>query len=93
MADPKIRYTGDGSFHQDIPARTLTAEEYEALPTELRAIVRDSPLYDYAGYKGKAQAAKVADKPADSPKTDAPKQDAPKQDAPAPKADTAAQTS
>lgn len=58
MSQPTIRYHGDGAFHQDIPARHLTADEYEALPTDLRAIVRESPLYDYAGYREKAQATK-----------------------------------
>lgn len=70
MAEPKIRYTGDGAFHQDIPARSLSAEEYDALPTDLRALVRASPLYDYAGYAEKVKAAR---EPAAPPKADAPK--------------------
>ncbi|HEY8291070.1 MAG TPA: hypothetical protein VIG44_01215 [Thermomicrobiales bacterium] len=48
---PSIRYTGDGSeFHFSIPARDLTSEEYDALDTDQRALVRKSPLYDYAAY-------------------------------------------
>jgi hypothetical protein len=61
MAEPKIRYTGEGpeqGHHQGIPARALTAEEYEALPTELRKVVRESAVYDYAGYKAKVDAQK-----------------------------------
>lgn len=74
MAEPTIRYTGDGEFHSGIPARDLSRDEYDALDKEQRAVVRDSPLYDYAGYKDKAQAAKegAASAPKDEPKAAAP---------------------
>jgi len=79
MADPTIKYTGDGGFHQDIPARSLSADDYNALPTDLRAVVRDSPLYDYAGYAEKVKAAKEP-----APKAAEKSQDAPKDDKAAP---------
>jgi len=59
MADPKIHYTGGGEeFHSGIPAHDLTKDEYDDLDKEQRATVRDSPLYDYAGYREKTEAAK-----------------------------------
>ena len=76
MADPKIRFTGDGTeFHSGIPARTLTQHEYDDLDNDQRATVRDSPLYDYAGYREKVQAAKADPPPA--PMAAAAAQDAP----------------
>jgi hypothetical protein len=46
-----IKYLGDGTeYHFAIPARDLTTEEYDALDTEQRALVRKSALYDYAAY-------------------------------------------
>jgi hypothetical protein len=48
---PKIKYRGDGTEYLfAIPARDLTTEEYDALDTDQRALVRKSPLYDYAAY-------------------------------------------
>jgi hypothetical protein len=58
MAEPTIRFLGQGTdHHHQLPARDLTGEEYQALDTPLRAIVRDSPLYDYAGYREKQRRA------------------------------------
>jgi hypothetical protein len=39
---------GDADFEylNGIPARTLSDEEYEALDTEQKRLVRSSPLYD-----------------------------------------------
>lgn len=68
MADPKIRYVSKaGEFVNGIPAHDLSAEEYAALDKDQRAIVRDSPLYDYAGYREKVQAAKESAPPSDPP--------------------------
>jgi len=85
MADPKIKFRGDatGAFLNGIPARDLTAEDYDGLDTATRAAVRDSPLYDYAGYKARLDAAatpaippsdppKGVDKPADPPQDQTP---------------------
>jgi hypothetical protein len=65
MSEPVIRFKGDrnpdgsaAEFHEGIPARNLTDEDYDALPKELREVVRNSPLYDYAGYKADKDAAK-----------------------------------
>ena len=64
MSTPTIHYRGDGTeFHYGIPARDLTTEEYDALDTEQRALVRKSPLYDYAAYH-EATAPKEAPKEA-----------------------------
>lgn len=80
MAEPKIRYISKTEeFHSGIPAHDLSAEDYDALDTDQRAIVRDSVLYDYAGYKDKVQAAKDAPAPA-APKAVEPPAAAPKDD-------------
>jgi hypothetical protein len=81
MSEPKIRFKGDhnpdGSateFHEGIPARHLTDEDYDALPKELREVVRNSPLYDYAGYKEAKDAVKSeekAEEKAEEPKAEA----------------------
>lgn len=79
MAEPKIKYTGKGDFHNGIPARDLTTEEYDALDIDLRATVRESPHYDYAGYREKVEASKA---PASTPK--APDKPGAAKDAPPP---------
>jgi len=61
MADPVIKYTGDGSeYHSGIPARDLSAAEYDALDKEQRATVRSSPIYNYSDYRDAAAKAKDA---------------------------------
>jgi len=67
MADPVIKYTGkDGEYHSGIPMRDLSGPEFDALDAEQRAVVRASPVYDYASYRDatKAAQAKDAAKPA-----------------------------
>jgi len=52
MADPVIKYTGkDGEYHSGIPMRDLSGPEFDALDAEQRAVVRASPVYDYATYR------------------------------------------
>jgi hypothetical protein len=52
MADPVIKFLGDGSeYLLDIPARSLSTSDYDALDNDQRAAVRKSPLYDYATYR------------------------------------------
>lgn len=67
MADPVIRYTGNGNdYHAGIPMRDLSGPEYDALDADRRAIVRASPVYAYGEYRDavKAAQAKDAAKPA-----------------------------
>lgn len=62
------RYTGEGT-HYEVPARDLTAEEFDALDPMQQRIVRLSPAYrEIGGAKksddkptGKADAKKAAD--------------------------------
>jgi hypothetical protein len=44
----KARFKGDpeNNFFNDVPARDLSEEEYDALDTELKHKVRHSDLYD-----------------------------------------------
>lgn len=60
MADPMIKFTpdGQGGHHSGIPARDLSAADYDALTTEQRATVRASKLYGYAAYAEATKAAK-----------------------------------
>lgn len=43
----RFKPTPEGEFHPGIPSRDLSDEDYDALDTEQRALVRKSPLYDY----------------------------------------------
>ena len=43
----RFKPTPEGEFHPGIPARDLDDDDYQALDTEARALVRKSPLYDY----------------------------------------------
>jgi hypothetical protein len=71
----RARYKGDGSeFHAGIPARSLDEEEYQALDTEQRKLVRESPLYDV---KTDAQMGGERSEPASSSPTPTPKEPAP----------------
>jgi hypothetical protein len=51
----KARWTGKKSDHPNfeflggVPARSLSEEEYDALPKELRKAVDESPLFSVAG--------------------------------------------
>jgi len=58
MSEPTIRFKGDrnpdgtaAEFLEGVPARHLSSDDYDALPKELREAVRNSSLYDYAGFK------------------------------------------
>lgn len=43
----KAKYKGkEGEFFNDIPARDLDDEEYEALTTEQKKLVRESEIYE-----------------------------------------------
>jgi hypothetical protein len=54
--------TGEPAQYLDgIPARNLSDEEYDALPTEDKARLRGSDLYDVAPLQSRA------DKPTDTP--------------------------
>ena len=71
---PVIHFIGprdvDGyplQFHEGIPARDLTDDEYMALPDELRAVVRTSGLYDYAGLPEAAQESEARSETIDDP--------------------------
>lgn len=43
----KFQPTPEGEFHPGIPARDLDDDDYQALDNDQRALVRNSPLYDY----------------------------------------------
>jgi hypothetical protein len=56
MADIVAKFKGTapgpdepGNFHQGLPARNLTADDWAGLDNEARQLVRSSPLYDYSG--------------------------------------------
>lgn len=55
----RFKPTPEGEFHPGIPARDLDQDDYDALDSEQRAVVRTSPLYDY-------RAERAPDKPADA---------------------------
>jgi hypothetical protein len=55
----KFKPTPEGEFHPGIPSRDLTEEDYEALDTEQRALVRKSPLYDYRPEHSREEARRV----------------------------------
>lgn len=48
MIETKATYIGNGEFHNGIPARDLTAEDWKALTDEQRDTVRQSPCYRLA---------------------------------------------
>ena len=81
MADPIIKYIGNGNdYHPYIPARDLSASDYDALDTDQRATVRASAVFDYSSFRdavkvaqarADAKAAKADAKPVDAPAVDA----------------------
>jgi len=54
MADLIIKYLGNadlGEHYYGIPARDLSASEYNAMSVEQRALVRSDVLYDYSDFR------------------------------------------
>jgi hypothetical protein len=52
MAEPTIKFKGsENEFVNGVPAKSLTTADYDALDTDQRKLVRESPLYDYVTYR------------------------------------------
>jgi len=82
--EPVIKYVGVDEYVTGIPACDLSANDYAALDTDARALVRNSPLYDYAKYAddlkaahGEEKAARDAEVAKHGPAHDAPAHDVP----------------
>lgn len=55
----------DREYHSGIPAQNLSDEDYEALDTEQRAVVRSSPLYAYTPKREQSSAREAEPAPAE----------------------------
>lgn len=51
----KAKYTGNGQFHQGIPARDLTDEDWAQLTPEQQATVEKSQIYEMTAVKKPAK--------------------------------------